>query len=59
MIFFYKFNCLFNYYYMNKPVTLLIVFTCGLYDLNLPLGKLILIWVQSSTLLIPRKPLTN
>lgn len=24
-----------------------------------PVGKLILIWVQSSTLLIPRKPLTN
>lgn len=40
MIFFFKkFDCLFNYYYMNKPVTLLIVFTCGLYDLNLPSGK--------------------
>lgn len=43
---------------MNKPVTLL--FSLAVYMIWIsPVGKLILIWVQSSTLLIPRKPLTN
>lgn len=43
---------------MNKPVTLL--FSLAVYMIWIsPVGKLILIWVQSSTLLIPRKPLTH
>lgn len=43
---------------MNKPVTLL--FSLAVYMIWIsPVGKLILISVQSSTLLIPRKPLTN